>query len=102
MRNSVYCCLLRTPADDHVFRVLRRDRCCPQIAALTEYPDLLQLAPDAFPEDVKQRAQEILEDVKSVGAYTHSKGVLSIRKHVAEFLEGAVPVCCSRQDSIRY
>lgn len=50
----------------------------------------MELAPNAFPSDVVERAKSILEDVKSVGAYTHSKGVLSIRKHVAEFLEGAL------------
>lgn len=60
-----------------------------QVAALTEYPALLDDGPAAklFPNDVQQRAKSLLEDVGSVGAYSHSKGAASIRKHVAEFIE---------------
>ncbi|PWN36747.1 putative alt1-alanine aminotransferase [Meira miltonrushii] len=60
-----------------------------QVAALTEYPDLIesQEANKLFPQDAKDRAKHILEDVGSVGAYSHSKGAQSIRKHVAQFIE---------------
>lgn len=62
-----------------------------QVAALTEYPALLEskdLPQDLFPKDVQERARHILDDVGSVGAYSHSKGAASIRKHVAKFIEG--------------
>ncbi|PWN44123.1 hypothetical protein IE81DRAFT_287715 [Ceraceosorus guamensis] len=64
-----------------------------QVAALTEYPDLLQnksgTLSDLFPSDARARAEQILRDVGSVGAYSHSKGASSIRKHVAQYIEGA-------------
>lgn len=40
-----------------------------------------------FPKDVQERAKAILDDVGSVGAYSHSKGAASIRQHVKEFIE---------------
>lgn len=62
-----------------------------QVAALTEYPDLLEDESGSlaklFPSDARARAKEILHDVGSVGAYSHSKGAASIRKHVAKFIE---------------
>jgi alanine transaminase len=60
-----------------------------QVAALTEYPELLQDegASKLFPSDVQQRAKAILRDIGSVGAYSHSKGAASIRKDVAKFIE---------------
>lgn len=60
-----------------------------QVAALTEYPALLEdpTLNAHFPSDVKQRAKDILSDVGSVGAYSHSKGATSIREHVKEFIE---------------
>ncbi|KAJ7026764.1 hypothetical protein C8F04DRAFT_1267677 [Mycena alexandri] len=58
-----------------------------QVAALTEYPALATLAPNAFPEDVVARAHELLEDIGSIGAYSHSQGVPLIRKSVAAFIE---------------
>ncbi|XP_038223374.1 alanine aminotransferase 1-like [Zerene cesonia] len=41
-----------------------------------------------YPEDVKQRARDILAACggKSVGAYTASHGIESIRRHVAEYI----------------
>ena len=63
-----------------------------QVAALTEWPHLMQeesiRAANVFPEDAVKRATAILEDVGSVGAYSHSKGAHSIREHVAEFIAG--------------
>jgi alanine transaminase len=58
------------------------------VAALTEYPELIHSAPNVFPSDVIDRAQELLAEVGSIGAYTHSQGVPLIRKHVAEFIAG--------------
>lgn len=60
-----------------------------QLAALTEYPELINVAKDAFPADVIERAQELLAEVGSIGAYSHSQGVPFIRKSVANFIEGA-------------
>ncbi|KAH8112269.1 transaminase [Phellopilus nigrolimitatus] len=57
-----------------------------QIAALTEYPELIDKARHLFPEDVIERAQEILEEVGSIGAYSHSQGVPLVRKSVADFI----------------
>ena len=60
-----------------------------QVAALTEYPELINLAKDAFPADVVERAKELLSEIGSIGAYSHSQGVPFIRKSVAKFIEGA-------------
>jgi alanine transaminase len=60
-----------------------------QIAALTEYPDLLD-SPDVgkmFPSDTQERAKKMLENVGSVGAYSHSKGCASVRQNVANYIE---------------
>jgi alanine transaminase len=53
-----------------------------------EYPELADLAPQAFPKDVIARAKELSEEIGSIGAYSHSQGVPLIRKHVAQFIEG--------------
>jgi alanine transaminase len=68
-----------------------------QIISLLEYPDLMQgdllpLAKKIYPGDVLERAKTLWEEIGSVGAYSHSKGVLAIRKRVAKFLEGEFPV----------
>ncbi|KAI5120386.1 hypothetical protein M0805_000166 [Coniferiporia weirii] len=57
-----------------------------QVAALTEYPELIDQARALFPEDTIARAQEILEEVGSIGAYSHSQGVPLVRKSVADFI----------------
>ena len=59
-----------------------------QVAALMEYRDLKNLAPNAFPKDVIARSDELWEEIGSIGAYSHSQGVPLIRKHVAEFIQG--------------
>jgi alanine transaminase len=59
-----------------------------QVAALTEYPELIKSATAAFPADAIARAQEILNEVGSIGAYSHSQGIPLIRKHVAAFIQG--------------
>ena len=55
---------------------------------MTEYPDLIEKAGDLFPRDVVARAKELLEEVGSIGAYSHSQGIPFIRKHVADFIAG--------------
>lgn len=59
-----------------------------QVAALMEYPLLEELVKGKWPQDVIDRAKELQEEIGSVGAYSHSKGVPLIRKHVAKFIEG--------------
>jgi len=54
-----------------------------------EWPELAKLAPNAFPKDVIERAKELLADIGSIGAYTHSQGIPLIRKNVANYIEGA-------------
>jgi len=60
-----------------------------QVIALTEYPDLLENKDTLklFPADAINRAKAIIDEIGSTGAYTHSKGIPSIRQHVAEFIE---------------
>ncbi|KAG1743733.1 pyridoxal phosphate-dependent transferase [Suillus paluster] len=58
-----------------------------QVAALMEWPQLAQLAPDAFPKDVIARAKELHEEIGSIGAYSHSQGVPLIRQNVAKFIQ---------------
>ncbi|KAK4225656.1 putative alanine transaminase [Podospora fimiseda] len=62
-----------------------------QVMALIQYPELLtvnpnQLADHLIPEDARQRAQTLLTEIGSVGAYTSNFGVLHIRKSVANFI----------------
>jgi alanine transaminase len=63
-----------------------------QVISLLEYPALLgehlEAAKQIYPSDVIERAGRLHEEIGSVGAYSHSKGVLAIRKRVAKFLEG--------------
>jgi alanine transaminase len=53
-----------------------------------EWPQLMQLAPNAFPQDVIARAKELQEEIGSIGAYSHSQGVPLIRQNVAKFIQG--------------
>ena len=57
---------------------------------MTEYPELLDhpLASQIYPADALKRARWLLEEIGSIGAYSHSKGVPAIRKLVAKFIEG--------------
>lgn len=61
-----------------------------QVAALTEYPALLDMEPTArdamFPTDVQERARQLLDSFGSVGAYTNSRGNELVRQHVVDFL----------------
>ncbi|WVQ95205.1 hypothetical protein IAU59_002299 [Kwoniella sp. CBS 9459] len=62
-----------------------------QVISLLENPPLfkehLDVIKQIYPEDVIERAKSLHEEIGSVGAYTHSKGVLAIRKRVAKFIE---------------
>lgn len=59
-----------------------------QVISLCEYTDLLghPLVDRIYPPDAIARARELYKEIGSVGAYTHSKGVLGIRKKVAQFI----------------
>lgn len=63
-----------------------------QVASLLENPQLLD-HPDVltgslgYKPDVLARAQALLKDVKSVGAYSQSHGAPGIRQSVADFIE---------------
>jgi len=58
-----------------------------QVAALMEYPPLVDLVEDHWPADVIARAQELQAEIGSIGAYSHSKGIPLIRQHVAQFIQ---------------
>lgn len=53
-----------------------------------EYPPLVEIVQGKWPQDVIDRAKELQEEIGSIGAYSHSKGVSLIRKHVAQFIQG--------------
>lgn len=59
-----------------------------QVLSIMEYPALIEHE-EIFPEDVRERARVLLEDVGSVGAYSQSQGAYGIRKSVANFIKGA-------------
>lgn len=63
-----------------------------QVISLLEYPALMEehieVARKIYPEDAIERAQKLYREIGSVGAYTHSKGILGIRKNVAKYIEG--------------
>jgi alanine transaminase len=58
-----------------------------QVLALCQYPDLMTLAPAAFPGDVIATVREVLKGTRhGLGAYSESKGVRFIRDAVAAFI----------------
>jgi aspartate/methionine/tyrosine aminotransferase len=58
-----------------------------QLVALCEYPALMEMASGVFPADAVEAAKAILKGSRyGLGAYSESKGVLFIRKAVAEFI----------------
>lgn len=63
-----------------------------QVASILENPKLLEhpdvlTGPLGYKQDVVDRAQRLLKDVKSVGAYSQSHGAPGIRQSVADFIE---------------
>lgn len=61
-----------------------------QVLSILEYPDILktEYAEKIYPVDAIDRARTLLKEIVSVGAYSHSQGVLAIRKSIAKFIEG--------------
>ena len=57
-----------------------------QLLALCSYPALISDSNLMFPNDVKNRAQFILDSIGSFGGYTHSLGLSFIRDNVESFL----------------
>ncbi|KAI4809760.1 hypothetical protein KUCAC02_018625 [Chaenocephalus aceratus] len=65
-----------------------------QVLALCSYPELLN--DSSFPEDAKSRARRILQSCggNSIGSYSASQGIESVRQDVARYIErrdGGVP-----------
>ena len=59
-----------------------------QVLALVEYPELLNKAEGIFPPDTIETARTILKESKfGVGAYSDSKGLLFVRKAIANFIQ---------------
>lgn len=60
-----------------------------QVLSLIEYPDMLDHPEISkiFPHDSIDRAKEILANLSSVGAYSHSKGVPYFRETVAHYIK---------------
>ncbi|KAH7381160.1 pyridoxal phosphate-dependent transferase [Phaeosphaeria sp. MPI-PUGE-AT-0046c] len=63
-----------------------------QVASLLENPDLLEhekvlIDSLGYKSDVVARAKKLLNEVKSVGAYSQSQGAPGIRQSVAEYIE---------------
>jgi alanine transaminase len=63
-----------------------------QVLSLLEYPPLLEkedvlVQQLGYKKDVITRAKALLGDAQSVGAYSQSQGLLSVRKSVASFIE---------------
>ena len=62
-----------------------------QVVSLCEYPDLLQpesrkVTEQLFPADAIERAEELLKEIGSVGAYTQSQGIPLVRQHIADYI----------------
>ncbi|KAI8342128.1 pyridoxal phosphate-dependent transferase [Chlamydoabsidia padenii] len=63
-----------------------------QVASLCENPELLKAGNretllKLYPADAIARAELLLKNIGSVGAYSHSKGIHHIRENVAKFIE---------------
>ncbi|KAI9358815.1 pyridoxal phosphate-dependent transferase [Pilaira anomala] len=63
-----------------------------QVASLCENPELLKVenretVSKLYPADAIARAELLMKNIGSVGAYTHSKGIQHIRENVAKFIE---------------
>lgn len=61
-----------------------------QVLSLLQYPKTIEaLDPlkNVFPPDVVARARVLLDNTGSIGAYSHSMGILHIRESIADFIE---------------
>jgi len=78
-----------------------------QVASLLENPLLLEhekvlTESLGYKQDVIDRARWLLDDVKSVGAYSQSQGAPGIRKSVAKFCESEIRSVWSVSLTSRY
>lgn len=71
-----------------------------QVVAACLNPELLQTRD--FSDDVKARAQEYLDNFKSVGAYTPSQGAAIVRNSVAQFIANRDGVKVDPDDILIY
>lgn len=69
-----------------------------KVSSLIENPDLLKpqvrsIVSQLYPADTVARAVSLLADMGgSSGAYSHSQGIPTIRKHVAQMIHGKLNV----------
>lgn len=54
------------------------------VLSILQNPKLLDM--DQYPKDVTNRARKLLNNIGSVGAYSHSQGVAYIREQIAHFI----------------
>ncbi|ODV85800.1 hypothetical protein CANARDRAFT_7170 [[Candida] arabinofermentans NRRL YB-2248] len=59
-----------------------------QVLAMLQYPELMEnpRLKDSIPSDLLARSKELLDNIGSVGAYSHSQGVEYVRNSVAKFI----------------
>eukprot|EP00873_Tetraselmis_striata_P002457 jgi/Tetstr1/422721/TSEL_013518.t1 len=70
-----------------------------QVLALCDYPELRDQVPaGTFPQDVLDRAEYLLKEVKSTGAYSASQGALACRKMVAAGIEARDGFPCNPEN----
>lgn len=55
-----------------------------QVLSVLQYPALIDQV--SFPSDVVSRAKEILSNVHSIGAYSHSQGDVYFRNKISDFI----------------
>lgn len=56
-----------------------------EVLSILQNPKLLET--DLYANDVKERAQKLLNAAQSVGAYSHSQGIAYVRHSVARFIQ---------------
>lgn len=62
-----------------------------QVLSILQYPHILDKAEtrtvhNLFPQDVIDRAKLLLDNIGSIGAYSHSQGSSLVRKSIADFI----------------
>lgn len=58
-----------------------------QVLACVEYPEIMDRAPELFPYDVRETAQNLIKESKhGLGAYSESAGLRIVREAVADFI----------------
>ena len=56
-----------------------------KVLSLTMVPEAI--ADSSYASDVVSRAKKYIDAVPSMGAYTHSQGILAVRQEIADFIE---------------